>query len=200
MAKVGGSGLYSDYKMNKGVKYVNQDNLAQLYLNNTWRPTLSIVGAAGIPNIEKAGNVVRQSTTVKLSVRLPPNAVPEKSFKALKDLITKDVPYNCKIELGEPSMGSGWCMNEPTEHMSQAMNQASEDFFNGKGAKSYGIGGSIPFLAELGKIYPKAAIMALGLNGPESNIHAPNEALNIEFAKNLTCSLSHIIVAFGAEK
>ena len=59
MAKVGGSGLYKDYKMNKGVKYLNQDNLAQLYLNNTWRPTLSIVGAAGLPSIEKAGNVIR---------------------------------------------------------------------------------------------------------------------------------------------
>jgi hypothetical protein len=59
MAKVGGEGLYKDYKLNKGVKYLNQSNLKEMYLANTWKPTLSVIGADGIPNLGIAGNVIR---------------------------------------------------------------------------------------------------------------------------------------------
>ena len=120
MAKVGGSGLYKDFKMNKGVKYMHQSNLKQMYLANTWKPTLSVIGADGIPKIEKAGNVIRKSTKVKLSFRTPPDYVPAKAFKILQEKLTKNVPHNCKVELSKPLLGSGWSMNVPSSHMSQA--------------------------------------------------------------------------------
>ena len=44
-------------------------------------------------------------------------------------------------------------------------------------------------------MYPKSFIMALGLIGPKANAHAPNEAINLTYAKKLTCSLSHLIAA-----
>ena len=42
-------------------------------LRRTWYPTLSIVGLGGAPSPEIAGNVLRPSTTAKLSFRLPPS-------------------------------------------------------------------------------------------------------------------------------
>lgn len=59
------------------------------------------------------------------------------------------------------------------------------------------MGGSIPFLAELEKMYPQTQIVALGLLGPGANAHAPDECINLTYAKKLTCSLSHIIGAVG---
>lgn len=59
------------------------------------------------------------------------------------------------------------------------------------------MGGSIPFLAELGKMYPECQIVALGLIGPKTNAHAADEAINLPYAKKLTCSLSHIIGSIG---
>jgi hypothetical protein len=44
-----------------------------MYLNNVWRANLSVTGAGGLPDYSKAGNVVRPSTTLRLSMRLPPN-------------------------------------------------------------------------------------------------------------------------------
>ena len=55
---------------------MSADNLPEMYLNNTWRPNLSITGASGLPNVKIAGNVVRASTSLKLSMRLPPSADP----------------------------------------------------------------------------------------------------------------------------
>jgi hypothetical protein len=50
-----------------------------MYLNSVWRPSLAITGADGLPPTAKAGNVIRPSTTLRLSLRLPPNADPHKS-------------------------------------------------------------------------------------------------------------------------
>ena len=46
-------------------------------------------------------------------------------------------------------------MKEPEAYLAQALNDAGKDFFNGKDVGSFGRGGSIPFLARLGKLYPK---------------------------------------------
>lgn len=62
------------------------------------------------------------------------------------------------------------------------------------------MGGSIPFLAELGKIYPETAILAMGACGTDSDIHAPNEKLNLNYTKKVTCTISHIIAKIGAHK
>lgn len=58
--------------MVEGVECMHQNNLAQLYLANTWGANLSITGAEGLPELSKAGNVVRASTSVRLSLRLAP--------------------------------------------------------------------------------------------------------------------------------
>ena len=82
--------------------------------------------------------------------------------------------------------------------LDEAVVNAGKDFFDGKESGSYGVGGSIPFLSELEKMYPDSQIIALGLLGPDANAHAPNESINLAFAKKLTCSLSHMIAAVGA--
>ena len=48
------------------------DDRAEAVLNRTWRPALSVTGADGLPPIANAGNVLRPSTRLKLSLRLPP--------------------------------------------------------------------------------------------------------------------------------
>ena len=41
-------------------------------LNRTWKPTLSVTGVDGFPELKNAGNVLRPYTAFKLSLRLPP--------------------------------------------------------------------------------------------------------------------------------
>ena len=86
-------------------------------------------------------------------------------------------------------------MKDPEEWLSKAIRQAGSDFFDGKDTGSYGEGGSIPFLKELELLYPKTQIIALGVGGPESNAHAPNEMIHLPYTKKVTCSLAHIIQA-----
>lgn len=80
--------------------------------------------------------------------------------------LTTDVPYNAKVTIQGGHDGYGWCSKEYEPWLDQGIAQAGADFFDGKKTGAYGMGGSIPFLAELEKMYPKTQIVALGLIGP----------------------------------
>ena len=45
-------------------------------------------------------------------------------------------------------------MKEPEPYLEKALQDAGKDFFNGNEVSTFGRGGSIPFLAQLGKMYP----------------------------------------------
>jgi hypothetical protein len=91
---------------------MNEDNLVEQYLDNVWRPNLSITGADGFPTMEKAGNVVRKSTTVRISLRLSPIQEANEVKAKLLELLTTNVPYNASVKIEGDHAGSGWCMKE----------------------------------------------------------------------------------------
>lgn len=62
MAALSGSTMHEKYDYVEGGQPMNHDNLPEMYLNNTWRANMSITGAAGLPDISVAGNVVRAKT------------------------------------------------------------------------------------------------------------------------------------------
>ena len=154
MAELSGAEMHSKYNYCEGGRPMDCDNLPEMYLNNTWRPNLSIVGAAGLPDVSIAGNVVRASTTLKLSLRLPPSANPSQSEAKLIELLTKDAPYGAVVTAKGGHNGQGWCMKGMAPWFEASLKKAGKDFFDGQDTGTYGMGGSIPFLAELDKMYP----------------------------------------------
>jgi acetylornithine deacetylase/succinyl-diaminopimelate desuccinylase-like protein len=96
VADILGGTVYTEFPFHKGTQPVNTDR-AELLLNRTWRPALSIIGCAGLPALENAGNVSRPRTSVMLSMRIPPLCNPEKAGAALKATLEKDPPYGAKV-------------------------------------------------------------------------------------------------------
>jgi acetylornithine deacetylase/succinyl-diaminopimelate desuccinylase-like protein len=56
-----------------------------------------------------------------------------------------------------------------------------------------GEGGTIPFMAMLGKHFPDAQFLITGVLGPHSNAHGPNEFLHIPYAKKLTACVARVL-------
>ena len=72
------------------------------------------------------------------------------------------------------------------------MLESSKAFFNQK-PMFCGVGGGIPLVGRISKIYPDAIIFLCGVLGPNANAHGPNEMFNIAYAKKLVCCLTKII-------
>lgn len=72
MAASQGAQLYEKFPVHPGVQYMSMENLEKMYLDCTWRPNVTCTGFSGLPEVAKAGNVVRPATEVRLSMRLDP--------------------------------------------------------------------------------------------------------------------------------
>jgi acetylornithine deacetylase/succinyl-diaminopimelate desuccinylase-like protein len=163
-------------------------------LNRTWRPFLSVVGADGLPAIKDAGNVLRPRTALKLSLRIPPLLDGAIAVRELKRILEADPPYGAKVSFSADQSATGWNAPATAPWLQAAVNQASETYY-GKPAAMMGEGGTIPFMAMLGKQFPQAQFLITGVLGPHSNAHGPNEFLHIEYAKRLTCCVAHVLAA-----
>ena len=90
---------------------------------------------------------------------------------------------------------SGWNAPETKSWLSKSIMNASESIFK-QPSCSLGEGGTIPFMAMLGKQFPEAQFVITGVLGPASNAHGPNEFLHISYAKKLTACISLILKDF----
>src|SRR5688572_12866407 len=84
------------------------DAPVELVLNNTWRPTLAVTGAGGLPAMENAGTVLLPRLELKLSFRLPPSADAESAAKAVKKRLESDPPYGVRVRFEVGSSLAGW--------------------------------------------------------------------------------------------
>lgn len=164
----------------------------ELLLNNTWRPTLSITGAEGLPELINAGNVQLPYTKLKLSFRLPPTCDADVAAGAVKDVIEADTPPLSVVEFSIDSTMAGWNAPPVADWLEASMQKASQAFF-GKPSMYMGTGGTIPFMGMLGEKFPDAQFLVTGLLGPKSNAHGPNEFLHIETGKRLTSCVAQVL-------
>jgi acetylornithine deacetylase/succinyl-diaminopimelate desuccinylase-like protein len=164
----------------------------ELLLNNTWRPTLSVTGADGLPALVNAGNVQLPYNTLKLSFRLPPTCDGQVAARAVKDTLESDPPPLSKVSFHVESTMAGWNAPPIADWLETSMHKASQAFF-GKPSMYMGTGGTIPFMGMLGEKFPRAQFLVTGLLGPSSNAHGPNEFLHIETGKRLTACVAQVI-------
>ena len=128
--------------------------------------------------MKNASNTLLPSVTVKLSARIAPG---QSAASALEALEGAPATRTCRtarqleishVELGNPFLvdTSGWAVADAKDAMIEAW---------GKDVVEMGVGGSIPFIADLVEMFPKAQILVTGVEDPESRAHAPNESLHL---------------------
>ncbi|MFC6839050.1 M20 family metallopeptidase [Xanthomonas theicola] len=196
VAEVLGEEVYSKFPFLPGMRPMHHDP-AELVLNRTWRPALSVTGADGLPPLASSGNVLRPQTAVKLSLRLPPTLDGKRAGELLKDVLLRDPPYGAQVTLALEKSSSGWNAPAQSPWLTGAIEAASQAAF-GKPAMYMGEGGSIPFMGMLGEKFPGAQFMITGVLGPHSNAHGPNEFLHLPMGKRVTACVSKVIAEHHA--
>jgi acetylornithine deacetylase/succinyl-diaminopimelate desuccinylase-like protein len=186
-----GADVASKFPFVQGAKPMTAD-VKEAILNRTWRPFLAVTGVDGIPALENAGNVLRPTTALKLSLRLPPTLDGEHATEVLKKVLTRDPPYRAEVTFDAEHAAGGWNAPEMAPWLGEAIGAASKAYF-GKDAVYMGEGGTIPFMGMLGERFPKAQFMITGVLGPQSNAHGPNEFLHLPTGKRLTCCVADVL-------
>ena len=197
LVEVLGDVIVDRYPWQSGVTPMAQDAV-ELVLNNTWRPTLSVTGLSGAPPVTSAGNTLRPSTSAKLSIRLPPTLDGNMAERVVKSLLETNPPYGAHVRFISDGGQQGWAAPKIDPALAASFAQASQLYFE-KPVRYMGMGGTIPFLKMLGDRFPKAQFMVTGVLGPHSNAHGPNEFLDIETGKRITCCVAHVLANYAGE-
>jgi acetylornithine deacetylase/succinyl-diaminopimelate desuccinylase-like protein len=189
-AQVLGASVAGKLPWLKGVQPLSDDP-TELIINNSWRATLAVTGAEGLPELGSAGNVLLPELAVKLSLRLPPTCDAARATAAVQDALLREPPYGAQVSF-EGSATGGW--NAPTfaPWLEASIARASRAVY-GRDAVHIGCGGTIPFMGMLGERFPRTQFFITGVLGPHANAHGPNEFLHLAYAKKLTACVSMVL-------
>ena len=146
-------------------------------LSRMWnQPAITITGIDA-PTVINASNTLVPTVTVKLSARIAPGQTAADAHALLEKHLRAHAPFGAHLEIDDVDLGdpflvdaSGWAAADALESMHEAW---------GAAPLQTGIGGSIPFIADLIKVFPGAQILITGVEDPDSRAHSPNESLHL---------------------
>ena len=183
-----------DFPLLDGVEKQVNDPL-DIFLTMNLSPSLSIIGADGIPSIQDAGNVLRTNTDLKISVRTPPGVSADSVAEKVQKLLEENPPNGAHVSAKMTEVADGFLSPELPEKLSNMLNESGKKFY-GNEPMSLFIGGTIPVMAMLQSRYPDSKFIITGAGGPGGNAHGPDEKLHIPTAKKITkCMAAAVSVA-----
>lgn len=140
------------------------------------KPAIGVIGFDA-PTVALSSNTLIPKTTAKLSMRIAPGQEPEAALAALRAHLEAHAPFGAKVTVRDGELGKPF--QAPAD--SQAMQAARAAFAQAWGVDpvDIGIGGSIPFIADLLAVYPDAAILVTGVEDPDSRAHGANESVHL---------------------
>jgi acetylornithine deacetylase/succinyl-diaminopimelate desuccinylase-like protein len=194
-AGVLGPALAAKLPFAPGVHPLTNDPLEQL-LGSTWRATLAVTGAQGLPALAAAGNVLLPEITLKISLRLPPTCDPQRATAAVRTALERDPPYGAQVSAELEPPAAGWAAPAFAPWLDASLQRASRTIF-GREAVHVGSGGTIPFLGMLAARFPRTQFMVTGVLGPHANAHGPNEFLHLDYAQRLTACVALVLEDFA---
>jgi acetylornithine deacetylase/succinyl-diaminopimelate desuccinylase-like protein len=174
-----------------GAQPVSNDP-TELIINSTWRATLAITGADGLPAVASAGNVLLPELSVKLSLRLAPTCDARRAERAVRETLERDPPYGAQVRFEVGATTGGWNAPAFAPWLEESIGRASRAVYE-RNAVHLGCGGTIPFMGMLGERFPQTQFFITGVLGPHANAHGPNEFLHLGYVQQLTACVSLVL-------
>jgi acetylornithine deacetylase/succinyl-diaminopimelate desuccinylase-like protein len=141
------------------------------------RPAVAVLGIDA-PRVAESSNVLLPRARAKVSMRLAPGDDAVKAQHALAEHLRAHVPWGAQV-----TVASGPGIAEPftLRSVGAAYDAARTAFARAYGNEvvEVGIGGSIPFIAEFARTFPRAAVLVTGVGDPASRWHGIDESLDL---------------------
>jgi acetylornithine deacetylase/succinyl-diaminopimelate desuccinylase-like protein len=163
----------ADASVLDGVRLAGSGSIA----SRLWtKPALSIIGFDA-PGVDVASNTLLPRARAKFSLRLAPGQVPSEAMEAVRRHVEANAPFGAKVIFTPGESGNPFQTDTSSAAATVAMWALGEAW--GVPAVETGIGGSIPFIADLLELYPHAQILVTGVEDPDSRAHSANESLHL---------------------
>ncbi|MDO4888371.1 MAG: dipeptidase [Actinomycetaceae bacterium] len=165
--------LRADTGVLDGVELTGRGSIA----SRLWtQPALSVIGM-DVTSVADSSNTLIPSCTARLSLRVAPGQDPREAAQALAGHLEANVPFGARISVTVDELGPSFKSSGDTP-ATTAARWALEQAW-GAEPVDIGIGGSIPFIADLQEVFPEAEILVTGIEDPDTRAHSQNESLHL---------------------
>ena len=184
--------LRTDAGLLSGTELIGQGSI----LDRIWtQPAVTVIGIDG-QQVAMSSNTLLPSVRAKISLRIAPGEDPNRALALLRAHLEQNLPFGANISYGETELGKpfaadsgGWAKLAAEQSLAAAWGTESVNI---------GIGGSIPFIADLTEVFPGAQILVTGVEDPDSRAHSPNESVDLEMLKKAMVAEALLLVAGNA--
>lgn len=141
------------------------------------RPSVTVVGLDA-PAVATAPNAIIPSARAKISVRIPAAQDADQATELLRRHVQEHAPFGVAVsfEPGPPANGSA----VPVGGRGYDAFSAAMEFAYGTPSTQQGMGGAVPFVANLLEAFPDLEVLGVGAQDPLARIHAPNESIHLK--------------------
>ncbi|MBG6083368.1 dipeptidase [Zhihengliuella flava] len=170
-----------DASVVEGYRLAGKGALADRLWN---KPALSIIGM-DIPAVEVSSNTLLPVARFKVSIRLAPGQDTEQAANALTRHIEAQEVFGAHVTVDITESGQPFAA-DTTQPVTQACLWALQQAWD-VAPVQIGVGGSIPFIADLRDVFADAQILVTGVEDPDSRAHSANESLHVgDFERAVT--------------
>ncbi|UVJ37819.1 dipeptidase [Arthrobacter sp. CJ23] len=183
----------ADASVLNGVRLAGSGTIA----SRLWtKPALSIIGIDA-PAVDVASNTLIPSARAKFSMRLAPGQDPQSAMDAMRQHVESHAPFGARVTFTPGESGNAFSTDTTSPAARIAMWALGESW--GVKAVEMGIGGSIPFIADLTEMYPEVQILVTGVEDPDSRAHSANESLHLEDFRHAVLAEALMLARLNAE-
>ncbi|MFT4157803.1 MAG: dipeptidase [Microbacterium sp.] len=151
-------------------------------LSRIWnKPSVTVIGIDAA-SVAAASNTLLPEVTVVISARVAPGQSVKDAYSALEAHLRANAPYGAELTFSDIDLGDGFLVD--TSGWAVALTRDAMRDGYGKDPVDLGVGGSIPFIADLVREFPEAQILVTGVEDPHSRAHSPNESLHLQTFRN----------------
>ena len=165
-------------------------------LDRLWnQPAITVTGIDA-PDIANASNTLVPSVRARISMRIAPGQKAQDAFDAVTAHLEAHAPFGAHLAFDDVQLGNPFLVDTSGPAVAlvkQAMTQAW-----GKEPLETGIGGSIPFIADLVEKFPQAEILVTGVEDPDTRAHSPNESLHLGVFKRAILTEAILLAKLNA--
>jgi acetylornithine deacetylase/succinyl-diaminopimelate desuccinylase-like protein len=147
-------------------------------LSRIWnKPSITVIGIDAT-DVASASNTLAPEISVVVSARVAPGQRAEDAYAALETHLREHAPFGAALTFADVDLGNAFLVDTGGWAVEDARAALAEGY--GVDAVDVGVGGSIPFIADLVEQFPGAQILVTGVEDPHTRAHSPNESLHLD--------------------
>ena len=131
-------------------------------------------------------------------MRVAPGQDARAAYDALETHLRGHAPFGAELTFTDIDCGNAFLVDTSGTAVSLAREALEAGY--GVAPVDIGVGGSIPFIADLVREFPAAQILVTGVEDPHARAHSPNESLHLDTFRHALVSEALLLESLDASE